>query len=374
MTDTPEYQYMDLLANEFGEEPALLEAMVGAFKAVAPEWDAKVGSTEMLLLEGFATTLGLEIMALRMVDGEMVESLMGLYGVTRDPGLPATGKARLVALPGTPTVTVPEGTILRYVVPGLDETVDLETLETATIITSTSLTATVAVRATDLGTTGNGTPAGSELFAVGDFATLDRAEVAETITGGADPEDDDSFLGRAAAVLSRQTSSLVLPEHFQLAAMETPGVGRSRVLDLYNPATPGTTAPGNVSVVIADALGEPVSASIITAVKTALSAKALASVTVHVLSPTYTTVGFVATVKASADFTLAEAKAAGEAALRAWLSPTAWPWSTSATTFDAAGILAQVPAIASVTTITGGATLAGPGPMARPGTITVTAS
>lgn len=374
MTDTPEYAYMDLLADEFGDEPALLTAAVQAVKAAIPEWDAKPGSTEVLLLEGFASLLALDIMSARMVEGDMVESLMDLYGIVRDPGTAATGKARLVALPGTPTVTVPEGTTLRYVVPGTDETVDLETLETATIVTSTSLEAVVAVRAADIGTTGNGTPAGAELYAIGDFATLERAEVAEVIGGGEDPEDDDAFLGRAAAVLSRQTSSLVLPEHFQLAAIETAGVGRSLVLDLYNPASPGTAAPGHVSVVVADERGEVLPAGTKTAVETSLSAKAIASVTVHVIDPTYTNISFTATVKAAADFTAAEAKAAGEAALREWLDPATWAWSSSATTFDAAGVLAQVPAIASVTTITGGGTLAAPGPLPRPGTITVNAS
>lgn len=374
MTDTPEYAYMDLLADDYGDEPALLTAAIAAVKAAIPEWDAKPGSTEVLLLEGFASLLGLDIMSARMVEGDMVESLMDLYGVVRDPGAPAEGKARLVALPGTPTVTVPEGTTLRYVVPGTDETVDLETLETATIVTATSLEAVVAVRAADIGTTGNGTPPGAELYAIGDFATLERAEVAETLTGGADPEDDDAFLGRAAAVLSRQTSSLVLPEHFQLAAVETPGVGRSLVLDLYNPAAPGSSAPGHVSVVVADTFGELLPAGIKTDVETSLSSKAIASVVVHVIDPTYTTIGYTATVKAAADFTAAEAKEAGEAALRAWLDPATWAWSTSATTFDAAGVLSQVPAIASVTTITGGGALAGPGPLPRPGTITVTAS
>ena len=372
--DTPEFQYTDLLADEFGDEPALLDAMIAAVKEAIPEWDAKPGSTEVLLLEGFAMILGLDIMALRMVDGAVVESLMDLYGVVRDEGEAATGKAKLIALPGTPTVTIPAGTILRYVVPDTDETVDLETLETVSIVTATSLEAVVSVRATDLGTTGNGTPPGSELNAVGDFATLERAEVYETIKGGEDPESDESFLGRAAAVMSRQTSSLVTPEHFQLGALEVPGVGRSLVLDLYNPASPSATAPGHVTVVVADKDGATLSQAIRDEVEAYLGARCIASVIVHVVSPTYTNISFTASVVAANGYTAADAKDAGEAALREWLNPATWNWSASATTFDAAAVLGRVPAIASVSTITGGGSLGKPGPLARPGTITVNAT
>src|SRR5690606_418303 len=148
----------------------------------------------------------------------------------------------------------------------------------------------------------------------------------------------------------------------------------SLVLDLYNPAAPTTTSPGHVTVVVADDLGGALSSTTLAAVEEYLSARCIASVTVHVVNPTYTSITFTASVVAASGYTAADAKAAGEAALRAWLNPATWNWSASASPFDAAGILSQVPAIASVTTITGGGSLAKPGPLAKAGTITVNAT
>lgn len=368
--DVPDYQYLNLL--ETGTEPDLVAAAVARMASAIPEWVPREGNTELVLLEGLALMLGPEIMALRMVEYAMTERLMGLYGVTRDPGLPASGRASFTVTLSSPIQTIPAGTIVRFHVEGTGETVDLATVEELRIVTSEGLTRDVAVAATDTGTTGNGTPAGTELELVGVYPFVDSVELSTALSGGAAPEDDASFMSRASALLGRQVSTLVLPEHFQYAALSRPEVGRAKVLDLYNPAAPGSSAPGHVSVAVAAVDGTALTAGQRTAIENALEEQALASIAVHAISPTYTAVNLAVSVRAAYGADLAVVKAAVEASLREWLSPATWDWLPSVGQYAIVSRVASVPGVAEVLTVPAAVSLPGAAPLPTPGTITAT--
>jgi hypothetical protein len=179
-------------------------------------------------------------------------------------------------------------------------------------------------------------------------------------------------MSRASAVLARQASTLVLPEHFAYAALSRPEVGRAKVLDLYNPATAPASAPGHVTVAVTDAAGAVLSAGQRAAIEADLRAGALASLSVHAISPTYTTVNLAVTVRASFGADPVAVKAAVEAAIWAWLSPATWDWSASVGQFALAAVVAAVPGVAEVQTVPASVALSGAAPLPTAGTITAT--
>ncbi|WNO25853.1 baseplate J protein [Arthrobacter phage Altadena] len=368
--DVPDYQYLELF--ETGTEPDLVAAAVSRMVTSIPEWTPREGNTEMVLLEGLALMLGPEIMALKMVEYAMTERLMGLYGVERDPGLPATSRALFTVSASNPIQIIPAGTILRFHVAGTGETVDLATAEELRIVTTDGLTGSVAVSATDTGETGNGAAPGTELEIVGTLPFVDSAVLSETLAGGTDPEDDGSFMSRASALLARQVSTLVLPEHFQYAALSRAEVGRAKVLDLYDPANPTVSSPGHVSVAVAAVDGTVLSPEARGAIETALEADALASISVHAISPTYTTVDLAVTVRAAYGADPAAVEAAVEDSLRSWLSPATWDWSDSVGQYAIVSRVASVPGVAEVLSVPATVALPGAAPLPLAGTIAAT--
>ena len=374
--DTPEYQYMDLYES-LGDEPALFSAMVEHLNATLDGWVATPGNTELVLLEAMVTGLGLDIMALRMVDSAVVESLMSLYGVVRDPGAEAVAKVRVKVMQRSGAVTIDEGTVFQLVRGDTEETVEFETTEDVTIIASTSREAVISVRVNEVGESPNDIPAGTPLETDGEVDGLESAYLETKVSGGRDEETDERFNARAAAILSRQTSTLATAEHFQYAALEVPGVGRAMVLDLFDPARydplkPDALYPGHVSVAVADAQGEPLSEDAKAAVQEYLEERALASINVHVIDPTYNVVDFTMHVKAAEGFELDLVNESARDMVAAWLSPATWPWTKTASPFQAAAEATTSALVSAVLNVSGGGPLKGAAPLTRPGNIVIT--
>lgn len=371
--DAPEYEYMNLLADSLGEEPALYTASITAAQAALPGWTPRPGNTETVLFEGFAAALGVDMMALRMVDSAVVESLMVLYGVIRSQGTAGIAMVSVRVLPTTGLVPIPVGTIFQYVDPETGEAAEFATQEGVEVDASLGRVTLIPVMLTEVGSQWNGLGAGLVLMEDGEVDSLESVELYSPVEGGTDEEDDESFFSRASAMLTRQTSALVTPEHFQLAALEVPGVGRSYVLDRFDPVYPTEVRDGHVTVAVADKDGEPLSSQMKAAVMAHLSAMAVASLTVHVIDPSYFVVDVAVKVRTTVGADGGLTFAAVQAALKAWLSPASWPWSKDATAFDAAGqILANVQTVQAVLEVTGGATTTAPAPLARARNITVT--
>lgn len=369
--DTPEYEQLRLYES-LGDEPALYSAMHEHLNALLPDWVSQPGNTENVLLESMVTGLALDVMAARMVDTAMVESLMNLYGIVRDPGAQATSSVRVTVLQRTGSVTIAEGTIFQLVRGDTEETVEFETTETVTVIPATSREAVISVVVNEIGDSANDIQAGAELDTDGEVDGLESARLETAVVGGRNEETDESFLSRATAVLSRQTSTLATADHFQYAALEVVGVGRAMVLDLYNPAAPSELSAGHVTVAVADEQGEPLTADQKLTVQEYLEERALASLTIHVIDPTYTTVNIQISVQPGEGFTNEVVTAGVQEVLALWLNPATWPWAKTASTFQAAAVAAQSALVASVVSVTGGGPLAGAAPLARAGVITVT--
>ncbi|QDK01911.1 baseplate J protein [Arthrobacter phage Vibaki] len=368
--DVPEMENLRL--TEFGTEVDLVEAGVTHIRGVMPEWVPRGGNTEMVLLEALAVMLGPEILSLQLLGPRVVEQIIGLYGTARSEGIAATGRAVFTVTNSNPTQVIPAGTRLRLALDSSVGSVDLFTVEDLNIITSETLTGQVDVVADSLGSLPNGAPIGSALAVVDNLPFISSATLSVAMAGGADQESDDDFFGRAASVLARQTSTLVHPEQFEYAALSRVGTSRALVLDNYDPATPGTTAYGHVTVAVAGPTGAALSAPAMEETRQDLAAQALASLSLHVIAPTYTTVNIAVTVKPLPGWSTSEVQASVTAALTAWLNPLSWGWDSTATQFEIVAAVAAAAGVREVTSAPATINLAGVAPLPTLGTVTVT--
>ncbi|QFG14840.1 baseplate J protein [Arthrobacter phage Lymara] len=370
MADVPEYEALNLL--NYGTEPDLVAAATAYAMAALPEWQPRAGNTEMVLMESLAVMLGPEILAIQMLPGQIVEQLMKLYGVARNPGAPVIGRVQFTVTNSSPTQTIPAGTRLRLPIAGTGETVDFFTKDELQIITSESSTGQVDIYAEYLGTVGNATPAGTSLDVVDTLSFVEGVVTVGVLSGGLGLEADQEFQGRASATLARLTSTLVLPESFQFAAASRPEVGRAKVFDLYNPAQPLVNpAVGFVTVALADANGAALPGSVTSEIASWLAGQALASLKVSVIDPTFTTVNVTVSVKASPGFTTAQVQANVTAALSAWLNPKTWDWNPVVGQYAIVAKVAAAAGVAEVTSAPANIALAGKAPLPTLGTVTV---
>ena len=367
--DTPELENLKLL--NYGNEFDLADAAVALTRTLMPEWTPRQGNTELVLIQSLALMLGPETLAMNIMPFRMLEQLMLLYGVRRDPGLPAKGRIKVTVSPSAATQIVPAGSVFRLPPGDSGLTVDLITNDQLTIITTNTTVGYVNVTASRVGSDPNNTPVGTILQPVTNLPFVELVEVDEELTGGLDVENDAHFYGRAASVLGRLTSTLVLPEHFTFAALSRTEVGRAKTFNLYNPATPEVTAAGHVTVAVADAVGQPMDEDEMEAIRADLASQALASLTIHIIEPTLSTVSFTVTVKAIPGYTTEAVEDNVIAALETWLSPANWDWDSSVRKFAIIAIASRAAGVAEVTFAPEDIALAGKAPLAQAGTITV---
>jgi hypothetical protein len=368
--DVPELENLNLL--NAGTEVDYADAAVTYIQSVMPEWQPRGGATEMVLIEALAVMLGPEILSLQLLAPRVVEQFVGLMGTVRSEGVEARGRVEFTVTNSSPSQFVPAGTRLRLNLDASLESVDVFTTEDLTIITSETLTGQVNVIADRIGSLPNGSPAGAPLTVVDNLPFIESVVLATALLGGQDLEDDGVFAGRAAATMARQTSTLVHPEQFAYAALSKVGIGRALTLDNFDPAAPTVTTYGHVTVAVAGLDGLAVSSDLMTETRNDLAEQALASLTLHVIAPTYTPVDIAVTVKAQAGWTEAQVTESVTAALTAWINPLTWAWDDAATQFEIVTVVGNAPGVKEVTAAPATITLTGTAPLPTLGTIAVT--
>ena len=378
--DAPEPVTPDLMS-QFTEQE-LLDLAIEVIQARAPEWTPRAGSNEVVFLEALVTLLTSLNFTISQVPVQVVEHLLRMYGVTRDPGGPARAVARFDVSGSQSIYVVPAGTTVRASLEPTGESVDFVTDGRLEIETATGF-GRVAVTAQEPGDEFNGIPAGQNLDLVDALTFVERVTLDTATSGGRGAESDASFQGRASAVLSRQVSTLVLPQHFLSAALERAEVGRARVLDLYDPTATDGGGPGShvghVTVVVADRDGVSLSEGERDQIREWLEDQALASLVIHVEDPDFTDVDVTVTVRATgvhpygmADDVKASLSAEVEWHLRRWLSPAQWQWGGEVSQFALVAQVASVPGVAEVLSVSDGVTLDGVAPLPRLGDVDVT--
>jgi uncharacterized phage protein gp47/JayE len=375
MTTTPDVTpYVDLSLYDVDAQP-LFDRALTELTTRFPDWTPREGNTEVVLLEAMALQVSEMVYAINRLPGAIVEVLLRMYGLDRDPGLPPSATA-LITVGGVAGYTVPAGTRLRLPLGGA--VLPLDFLTTVDLVIEPGDTSgTVPISGDTATTVGFGTPAGVPLQVVTPVLFVERAELASEIVAGREPEDAGGFLNRGVARLQRLVTTLVLPEHFTAAAVEEPYVARATTIDNYDPGQVGSPGAhgGHVTVAVLGPAGSTVSEADRDALDAKLEGMSLAMLNVHVIPVTLTPVPVTVTVVREPDAVEADVVAAVTAALAEYLSPETGAfggkvyWSEVISVIDQA---AGVQRVASLTAPAADVTLAGVAPLATLGAVSVT--
>lgn len=219
--------------------------------------------------------------------------------------------------------------------------------------------------------------------------------------GGADEEDDDTYLDRLARKLTLLTPRPILPRDFEILAADVAAqngvTARVLALDGYDPVGATFSNERMVALYIVNALtGANLASPVKATIDAALQALREVNFVVTVNDPTRTTVDITAAAKALPGYLPADVKASAESALQAYFDPANYgiPVDESAASLttwlnkpivyhqDVSTVVNNVPGFDRWTTLTiglnGGAqaatdqALPGAAPITLPGVITVT--
>lgn len=315
--------YVDLRPYDVTDQEIFDESLALA-KVNLPDWVPREGHTEVLLLEALALQAAETIVALNRLPGAVLETLLGLAGVTKDYGAAPTALAQINAADATGH-TVPGGTRL-YVSTADGTRVVVMLVEPPGLeIPAGSNSGVVSIIGDVFTAAANGVPAGAPLQMVSPLPWVDSVVLATPIADGRDPESDDEWRDRGVSRLARLSEALVLPRHFEAAALEDPNVARAVAVDNTDPASPTTGQdPGHITVAVLGDGGANLSAEAKEALRAMLDAESLAMLVVHVVDITITTVNMTVQIHLTE---ASDADAVGESvrqAIVAYLEPLDW--------------------------------------------------
>lgn len=374
MATSPDLRrYLDLSVYDRGPAELVDRALVDATQKL-PGWAPREGNTEVVLMEALALTVAELIYATNRLPGAIATVLLRLFGVERSPGV-APSAAVTFTLADLLPHTIPAGTLLRIELGGLEAPLILATAEELVVPAGVG-SGTVDV----VGLTGtslaNGIPAGTTATVISGTGYVDHAELATSIAGGADPEDDIAWLNRGVERLARLSDSLVLPSHFTSYALEDTRVFRATTIDNLDPDVgPAGANLGHVTVVVTAAGGVNVDTAVLTELEAAMEARSAAMLDVHVVHPAITDVDVTVEVVRLPGYAEADVDADVEAAIRAYVNPDSWPWAATVRRNELIALVDGVEGVDYVVSLTlpaADVALTGIGPLARAGTVTVT--
>ena len=255
-----------------------------------PGWQPANGNLEAWMIEALALIAG----ELRELTALVPDAIFGYYG------------ASILGLPPYPAVQATAFTTWKAV----DQAG--YTINAGTVIAITPAASTAGygffVAADTVIPAGTDTLAGVECHALepgaeasgltGDVTVIDSLVFISSVTlegptsGGQDAETSDAYLSRLSALLTLLSPRPILPQDFAvLAQRQHDGVGRAVAIDLYNPGPPvDANCPRCVTVVVADAAGEPCSPEIKQEVDDLLQSEREVNFLVFVADPVYTTI------------------------------------------------------------------------------------
>lgn len=351
---------------------SLVERAVNDAVAKLPGWVPREGLTEMVLIEALALEVAELVYAINRVPGAVAEGLLRLFDVTRSQGARALMTVEVTFADNTGRV-LPVGSRLRLAVEGEPW---LFTLDADAVAAPGQFTATAPATAARLGAAPNGIVPGTVVDLLDVHYYVESIVVDVAPAGGLDPETTAAWLVRASARLARLTDTLVLPSHFEAAAIENPAVKRAKALDLYDPGTgpsPGSN-PGHVTVAVIGPAGAALTAPAKAGLEADLEALALVNLDVHIIDATITNVAVTVDVTAKAGFLAADVQAAVVAALQAYLNPDVWPWVGTVYRNELIALIdgaAGVDRVVNLTVPAADVVLAGFAPLANDGAIVV---
>jgi uncharacterized phage protein gp47/JayE len=322
----------------------IFDAGLARFLELAPDARPRNGSIETMLLEAFATASTDLIYALNRFPGTAVEGILSLYDVPRFAGSPAEGTATLT-LDGVRDLTVEAGQRFS------DPTTGLTLIVSTTTSVTAATTITIPLETEDAGGAGNSIAAGTALDLLDSIPYVDSSLVVTGFTNGADPESDLAYIDRAATVLARITSSLVLPTHFIAYLLQDARVTRATAIDLFQPGGVAGEELGYLTT-YTYGRGAQLSEAVRNELRDAMQEISAAMVNVFVQEADIVTQDIELTVVSLPGYSSVDLAAAVSAELSAWMNPTNWTWGRDIFVTEIIDIAADVPGVDYVDVVT----------------------
>lgn len=374
----------DYIAPPLTTEPDDLAAEAFAYLEDAmPGWSPAPGNLEVWLIESLAQLAG----ELADVESAVPTAIFRFFGDSL-LNLPAHAA---VAASGLTTwtmidalgYTIPAGTLVGIPATG-DELLPFEVVDDVTVAPGNTEASGVAIVATEPGVESNGFLTAPQVIDSLDYVA-NVALDGET-TGGVDAETDADYLTRLRELLTLLSPRPILANDFAVLARTVAGVDRATAIDNYNLDTATAGVERAVTVIVAGADGEPVSAPTLAAVDALLEAEREVNFLVFVGNPTYTDVDVDFTIKAYPDYDAADVVARTITAVENYLSPATfgqvpygdapeWLADTKIRYLEVAEVINRVEGVwyIGAVTVEGGTadvTLAGIAPLPHAGAVT----
>ena len=357
-------------------EEQLVASMIAAIQTQLPMWTPVEGNTEVVLTEAAAVQVGVTLYTLNRLGRSVLDNLVALFGLTRNPATASTGTVTVTIAGATVgTRVLPAGSRFRiYFADGTST--DLLSLADVSGLPPT-MTFAVPVVADVPGAFPNSIPAGSSATLVDTVSWVDSAVTTGTFLGGSNTEADAQFYPRALGYFAAQNRTLVTVPQFAAAALQTPGVGRSQVFNNWdNSGAAVGSVLGSLTVAIATLTGTACASNAKALVLSNLLGSAIAGLNIVIADPVLKPYVVTGTVNVAVGYGSATVLAAVVAALRTYLSPATYGWGQPIWANQLVVIAGEVPGVARVGSMdaTVGGVASGsyvPGPTDMPSTITV---
>jgi uncharacterized phage protein gp47/JayE len=368
--------YVELRIFDLSDQDIVAGA-IAALQLNMPGWIPREGNTEILILESLALEIAEGVVAINRLPGAVVQALLLLAGVDKDFGVAPVASATFT-LGDANGYTIPAGT--RLYLPLEDgSTVAFLVQVPGLEVPAGDVTGTCAIIADTFTGRANGTPIGSPLIMASPVPFVESVELATAIADGADPETDDEWRDRGVARLSRLSDALVVPRHFEAAALELPEVTRAVGIDLWDPLGGGVPGddPGHMTVAVLGENGATLSTEAKDAIEQSMEARAVAVLDVHVTDVTIVTVAMTAQVTVLDGYDVTVTLDAVHDALVAYVDPLTWAWGGKIRRNEVISLVDRVPGVDYVIDVSiagnpGDYTIVGPATLPKAGTVTVT--
>lgn len=368
--------YIDLRIFDITDQEIVSTALA-ATQLNIPGWVPREGNTEVVIMESLALEISEGIIAVNRIPGAVVQAILLLAGVDRDFGAAPVASATFT-LGDNLGHTIPGGTRL-YLPLDDGSTVTFLVDHVGLDIPPGSSTGTVTIIGDIFTASANGIAAGTALLMADPVPFIEGVVLATTVADGRDRETDEEWRDRGVARLSRLSDALVLPRHFEAAALERPEVERALAIDLYDPAQVGNPGdhPGHITVAVLGENGAPLSTEAKDAIEQALEAAAVAVLDVHVVDVVIDTVSFAIQIHLLPGFVSASVTTAVQDAIAAYVDPLTWNWGSVIRLNEIIALVDRVDGVDYVGTVTidgvaGNYTLTGAATLPKAGTVTVT--
>lgn len=345
--------YVDLRLFDVTDQEVIAAAFA-QLELNLPELELREGHMEAVILESIALEIAELIVAINRLPGAVVETIIQLVGVIRDVGAEPAATATVVA-GDTVGHTIPAGTRVWLPLPSGDAVtflIETDSNGDEPTIAAGDTTVVVSLIGAEYTAVANGMPIGTVLELADPVPWIDTITLETAVAGGRDAENDDAWRDRGVTRLSRLTDALVVPSHFEAAALEDSSIGRALVIDVWDGSggAPGDD-PGHITVCVLAADGTLLSAPVKAALEASMEDRSVATLDVHVIDATIDAIDVATTVTVLDGYEADLVEDAVTSALEAYLNPLAWRAGDTVRLYEVVSLVDRVEGVDHVITV-----------------------